>query len=119
MLTDTQITEFKARLLAEKADLEAVGEASKDARARVELDQTAVGRVSRIDAMQQQQMALATARRREVQLARIASALARIDAGDYGYCVVCDEEIPLARLRHDPATPTCITCAGSSGGEGA
>ena len=65
----------------------------------------------RIDALQGQEMARAAERRRGLELRKIDAALARIDAGDYGWCVRCGEEIAAARLRLDPAVPVCIDCA--------
>lgn len=63
------------------------------------------------DAIQQQAMAQASARRTEVELQRIRTALSRLRAGDYGYCVKCEEEIVERRLEIDPATLICIQCA--------
>lgn len=80
-------------------------------RAPVTLDQESVGRLSRIDAMQMQAMALAQARRRLAERAAIDAALARIEAGEYGYCVRCGEKIAPARLEHNPTVTKCIGCA--------
>ncbi len=102
---------FRQRLLDRKLELQALSESASDARAPVELDQTTQGRLSRMDAMQGQAMALETARRRQAELTRIDAALARMESGDYGYCVSCDEEISQKRLALDPAVPTCIHCA--------
>ena len=44
------------------------------------------------------------------QLARIESALARMEAGRYGLCTGCDARIPLTRLKADPAIATCADC---------
>lgn len=63
--------------------------------------------------MQGQEMARETARRRQAELARIERAMERLDSGDYGYCVSCDEEIAIGRLELDPSTLTCIRCARS------
>ena len=101
----------RARLLARKAELEALSDLSSQSRAAVELDQTSVGRVSRIDAIQQQAMALATERNRARDLARVESALARIESGTYGECIECGEPVGEKRLAFDPAIPTCIGCA--------
>jgi DnaK suppressor protein len=83
----------------------------QDAAATVELDQTRQGRLSRMDAMQQQAMAAATRQRNAAELGRINAALNRMDAGDYGYCLSCDEEIAAGRLEIDPAATLCIQCA--------
>ncbi len=77
----------------------------------VELDQTKVGRLSRMDAMQIQQMALESSRRRQQQLVKIDSALGRIGSDEYGYCLRCDEEIDVRRLFVDPTNTLCIKCA--------
>jgi DnaK suppressor protein len=77
----------------------------------VMLDQTSVGRLSRMDAMQQQAMADAADRLTEFERQRIGVAFKRIDSGDYGCCVVCGEEIAEGRLRFDPSVLMCIFCA--------
>ena len=50
---------FREKLLARARELEELSRISAEARGAVELDQASVGRVSRIDAIQQQAMALA------------------------------------------------------------
>ncbi|MGB5259480.1 MAG: TraR/DksA C4-type zinc finger protein [Gammaproteobacteria bacterium] len=94
-----------------KAELQSLGETSRESGETVELDQTRVGRLSRMDAMQSQQMALETARRRQQQLARIEGAMKRIETGDYGYCYICGDEIDERRLNIDPTVSRCIGCA--------
>jgi DnaK suppressor protein len=101
----------RARLLAMRSELLRDDEVAASGRATVMLDQTSVGRLSRMDALQGQQMALAAQRRRQMGLVRIAQALTRLDDGDYGYCISCGEEIAPKRLEHDPAAPTCLRCA--------
>ena len=77
----------------------------------VELDQTRVGRLSRMDAMQMQQMSIELERRRNRELVALDSALKRIEDGDYGYCAACDESINPKRLEIDPVNTLCIDCA--------
>jgi DnaK suppressor protein len=77
----------------------------------VVLDQSRVGRVSRMDAMQQQAMSQAAARLVAMEERRVRMALNRMATGDYGYCINCDEEIVEGRLRVDPGILTCIDCA--------
>ena len=76
----------------------------------VELDQSRVGRLSRMDAMQQQQMASAGKRRQQLQLTQILRALKKIEDGDYGYCIDCDEIIAYARLEIRPESELCVAC---------
>ena len=109
-MDEAAIEEYQKALLRLQAELQALRETSREAGETVELDQTKVGRLSRMDAMQAQQMALETERRRQQQLARIEGALRRIDSGDYGYCFVCGEEIDERRLAIDPAISRCMAC---------
>lgn len=101
----------KKRLDEKRAELENLSEISKEARDTVELDQQAVGRLSRMDAMQQQAMAEAQERTRQLDLQRIELAWRRIREEDYGYCSECDEEIPDGRLAIDPMAERCVKCA--------
>ena len=102
---------FKNLLLAKREELSSLLTQSADDSKPVELDQTVQGRLSRMDAMQQQQMALETKRRREAEIARIDAALQRIEQGEYGECVECGEIVAEKRLMHDPAATHCIDCA--------
>lgn len=106
---------LKEKLLSERREMRHDAEISAAERATVVLDQTTVGRLSRMDALQTQAMALETERRREVELKRIDMALERMDAGEYGACTSCGEDIQPKRLEMDPATPVCIDCASKSG----
>ena len=110
-MDDARVEEFRQLLLQRIAEIRAAEADTSEDRAPVELDQQSVGRLSRMDALQVQAMALETSRRRSAELRRIEAALARIDAGDYGFCVECGEEIAGRRLEFDPATPYCVTCA--------
>lgn len=106
---------LRARLLARRDALEADRAQRADAASTVELDQTRTGRLTRMDALQGQAMARAGQERAETELRRIAAALRRLEAGDYGHCVACDEPIARGRLEADPATPLCIDCAEQAG----
>ena len=86
----------------------------KAAAKTVELDQSRVGRLSRMDAMQGQAMAIEADRRRQIELQRIAVALERLENDEYGYCLSCDELISEKRLNVDPTATLCITCANSA-----
>ena len=96
---------------SEMDQLKYLSETAKDSRAPVALDQQSVGRLSRMDAMQQQSMELATEERRQQRLAALAAALRRVDSAGYGYCLVCDDKIAAGRLAVDPAVTLCIDCA--------
>ncbi len=112
-MTPNQLTHFRRLLEQQRQELLATKDAAEESTQPVTLDQASVGRLSRMDAMQAQAMAVESQRRREVQLQRIQSALGRIDRDDYGLCIACEEEIDIRRLETDPAAPLCIDCASS------
>ena len=103
--------EARAALLARQAELEEEDRLSAEGRAPVTLQQDSVGRLSRMDAMQQQAMAQAQERRRSSERLRIDAALERIEDGEWGYCLNCGAAIAEARLKHDPSVPNCVACA--------
>lgn len=107
-------TYYKQKLIDKKTELQALLCSSRESTKPVELDQASVGRLSRMDAMQVQAMALAAEERRREELQRIEAAFKRIESGDFGFCISCDEEIALKRLELDPTILTCIRCAGVS-----
>ncbi len=108
---DIDPKDVKARLLARRAELQAESKSSQEERAPVELDQARIGRLSRMDALQGQAMAIEAERRRGIELKRIDAALQRLEDGSYGACLSCGENIPAERLSSDPMTPLCIDCA--------
>lgn len=102
---------FRDLLRTRRAELLALEDTAEDAAGTVELDQTRVGRLSRMDAMQQQAMSVETKRRRQQELSRITAALVRLDKDEFGYCLHCDAQINPARLEFDPTATLCIECA--------
>jgi len=111
MRNDIDLQYFKKRLEKRHEEIIAAQENRKKEVAPVELDQARVGRLTRMDAMQQQAMSQAAAHLADLELQRIQSALGRMQSNDYGYCLICDEEIAEGRLRFDPSILTCISCA--------
>jgi DnaK suppressor protein len=104
-------TDWREQLLQMRAELESVADTAAAASETVELDQSKVGRLSRMDAMQGQAMAKASKERRKQQLQLINAALQRIDDDEFGYCQRCGESIDPRRLEFDPTALLCIDCA--------
>lgn len=102
---------IRSKLIARREELAVQEKNSEADRAPVALDQESVGRLSRIDAMQVQAMALAQQRRRRSEGAAIEAALRRIDEGEFGYCLRCGDDIAPARLENNPTVTICIECA--------
>ncbi len=105
---------MREKLLELRAELESIAAIGDESATVVELDQSKVGRLSRMDAMRAQAIAQASVARRGVMLRKISAALQRIDDGEYGYCQTCEEQINPKRLEADPTALLCINCANRS-----
>ena len=102
-----QIKDLLQTTLVElKTQIALGGESSKT----VELDQTMMGRVSRIDAIQQQKIAQAGFERDKLHFLQINRALQNIDSEEFGYCMECDEDICFSRLMVKPESTFCVSC---------
>lgn len=110
MLDASQLNSFQSRLEALQQELMAQYEAGRTAADTVVLDQSKVGRLSRMDAMQQQSMAQSAQRQVENRLRRVNKALAKLISGDYGYCDSCGNDIEVSRLDVQPEAPCCFDC---------
>lgn len=113
-MTPDRIEHFKKLLDDLAAELKSDLEEPNPDTAPVALD-TSIGRLSRMDAMQSQQMALEQKRRRENQLLRVRSALDAIESGRYGLCRKCGNAIGEDRLEVQPDALLCVECASKSG----
>lgn len=109
-LSQEQKNTLKKVLLLRQQDLNNQLLISEQAAKIVTLDQTSVGRVSRIDALQQQSMAISTRGKVKLNLQKNAAALRTIATEDYGYCKQCDEGIPFKRLEIKPEATLCLAC---------
>lgn len=101
---------FRAQIVSRLVEIATEDSRGQEARNIVTLDQQAVGRLSRMDALQSQAMAKAQQARRISEAAQLRAALDRLDRGDYGACEDCGEDIPLGRLRLDLTARRCVSC---------
>ena len=109
-LTNAQRAELGAQLRALEQTLEAQLQTGAEGARTVTLDQSSVGRLSRMDAIQQQAMAKATQRNVEVRLQQCGIALRAFENGEYGDCRRCEEPIGFRRLSAKPEAPFCVDC---------
>jgi DnaK suppressor protein len=112
-LTSEQEQELVAALRALQGELEQLLGHLATGAETVDLDQP-IGRLSRMDAIQQQQMSAANKRTTELRLKLVGQALQAADAGDYGVCRKCDEPIGYRRLAARPEAALCVACQGAS-----
>jgi DnaK suppressor protein len=109
-LNKAEIQALKKQINQEVENLEEQLSINADAADPVILDQTSVGRISRIDAIQQQQLASSTRRQAQQRLTRLTQALKAISENRYGYCQQCDEPIGVKRLQVQPGAAFCLPC---------
>lgn len=111
-LSPEQEAELHQILQGLRDDLVSQIEDGGDAAATVDLDQP-IGRLSRVDALQQQKMAKEQRRRQELRLAQVRQALKTFDEDEYGNCRSCEEPIGYPRLKARPESPFCLGCMSS------
>lgn len=70
----------------------------------------AIGRLSRMEAINSKHMAEATLKNAEERLQKLKLALVHIDDDDFGICLECEEQIPLKRLLLVPEAKLCVEC---------
>lgn len=110
-MDNKSLSQFQTLLLKRQNILHELENTNENSSKIVELDQARVGRLSRMDALQDQAMSQEVNRRRQLELSKITIALNKINKDEYGYCVECDNEIAIKRLQLDPSVSLCISCA--------
>ena len=70
----------------------------------------AIGRLSRLDSMQIQEITKDAMRRREKRIQDLRRAIERMDAGSYGMCERCGQWIEFERLEAQPESLHCGDC---------
>jgi DnaK suppressor protein len=108
-LSAEETAELSVTLERLERDLSRVLEETIDNEQPVDLDQP-IGRLSRIDAIQQQKMQAAGRDAQKIQLAQVRRAQQAIQEDEYGYCRRCEEPIGVRRLQIQPEAPFCIRC---------
>ena len=111
-LSDDELATLRWEIERQLAKLERSMRVTDEGLRPVELDPGAVGRLSRIDELQNQQLTKNLREREQLKLGGLLQALQRLEAGDYGRCTECGGEIDVDRLLVFPETPTCVSCAG-------
>ena len=110
-LTESQLAELRDELERQLTKLLKSMSVTDEALKHVALDQTAVGRISRIDSLQNQGIAQGLREREMVRLAQIQNALERLTEGTYGSCTACGGDIAFERLFVFPESAVCVACS--------
>lgn len=72
---------------------------------------SAIGRISRMDAINNKSINDAALRTAEVKLSGLKYALSRVNDFDFGICAKCEQPIPLGRVMLVPQSRFCANCA--------
>tara|TARA_B100000029_G_scaffold165481_1_gene161619 strand:- start:582 stop:911 length:330 start_codon:yes stop_codon:yes gene_type:complete len=103
------VEKFKKLLLKKRETTQVFLDSVESSSRPVDLNDP-IGRLSRMDAIQQQQMSLVAKKRAVITLRQIEAALKRIAEDNYGVCLKCDEDILEKRLLARPEGPFCTDC---------
>ncbi len=114
-MEQTFLAEMRALLTARDQEIRATLTQMEGAADPVSPD-NAIGRLTRVGAMEATSVRQALARDHEIELAQVEQALAALDAGTYGSCRRCGEEIAEARLRARPQSFLCLACKSEAAG---
>jgi DnaK suppressor protein len=109
-LTPEEREEIRGLLQNLVTSLQERMDSSSDQADPVQLDEP-IGRLSRMDAIQMQQMALAGLSREQQQFALACYALRLVDGEEFGNCDSCKGPIGIDRLRFQPEILLCVRCA--------
>lgn len=110
-MNESERTRFRARIKDRLGELLGDLDRGQSGTDTVELDQQAIGRLSRQDALLNQAMSNAQQDRRETEIKLLNAALQRLDREEFGYCEDCGEDIPVKRLELNLAATKCVSCA--------
>jgi DnaK suppressor protein len=109
VLEPERIEHFRELLKSTKSSAEALLQQTAGG-AKIETSGSAIGRLTRMDAIQMQAMSQMSRQQLQVRLQQIDAALRAMERGTYGSCRNCDEPIGLARLEALPEAPFCVYC---------
>ena len=112
LLREEEVEELRTDLLLLADELRTSIDSAKAGARPVDLGEP-IGRLSRMDAMQQQKMTQANRNASRARLAQIGAALTRIEQDEYGECVGCGENVGFPRLKAKPEAALCIACQSS------
>jgi DnaK suppressor protein len=109
-MTDNERMELRVQITAEISEVNSEIESLKELTKPIPPD-NAIGRLTRMEAIQSKSINEAVLRKAKLRLMRLENAQGRVDDADYGICTECDEPIPVGRLKLMPESVRCVQCA--------
>jgi DnaK suppressor protein len=109
-MTASELDIFRAQLVQLKGEIEASLNVVSAADSSISPD-NAIGRLTRMEAIQAQSISEAGKGRQKIRLALVERALKAVEDGNYGLCALCGEKIQTGRLKIRPESRVCMRCA--------
>ena len=109
-MTEQEKQTFKTKLLETITSTEAKIEDLKEATKPI-APENAIGRISRMDAINNKSVSEAALRIARRKLAKLQHALTKMDEPDFGNCSNCGKPIQVKRLMFMPQSTQCVRCA--------
>ncbi|MDG1380249.1 MAG: TraR/DksA C4-type zinc finger protein [Flavobacteriaceae bacterium] len=103
---ETIVTRLTAEITKTKAAIAQYAELSKPI-----APENAIGRVSRMDAINNKSVNEAALKQAQQKLKNLQVALSNVDAHDFGHCDKCRQAIPIGRIMLMPHARFCVHCA--------
>lgn len=114
-MTPEEKEELKVGIVARIADIQANMKSLKETAKPVAPD-NAIGRLTRMDAMQIQKMQEVNLKTALNNIEKLKESLTKIDEDSFGQCPYCKQMIGFERLKALPESNMCIECAERYGG---
>lgn len=110
MISQKEKSEIKSKVLEE------ISKTSKNIEDYKEITkpispENAIGRISRMDAINNKSVAEAALRQAESKLKNLHIVLESINDKDFGMCMKCQKPIPVGRILLMPQSRYCVNCA--------
>ena len=102
--------EIKQKITEEISKTEVVIKEYKELSKPIEPD-CAIGRVSRMDAINNKSVVEASLRQSERKLRNLQRVLSQLGTDEFGICLKCKQPIPLGRILIRPESLFCVNCA--------
>ena len=109
-MTDNELQNIRDNIKEEITKTEALINEYKEGSQPI-APENAIGRISRMDAINNKSITEAALQNAELKLSRLKNMLPRVGNEDFGKCAKCKREIPLMRILLMPQSRFCVNCA--------
>ena len=109
-MTEDEKNHIQKRIVAEIAATEKLVVSYRELTKPI-APENAIGRVSRMDAINNKSVNDSALKKAELKLKNLKVAITKIEDSDFGMCFRCKKPIPLGRILLLPQVISCVHCA--------